>query len=143
MIRIKILIGCISLFLMSCNTQNPNELKENLPGYWEIKEVKFPDGEKKEYEMNLIIDHIELDGEKGKRTKVSPELDGSFTTNGVSEDFVLKIENDSLYMVYTTPFDEWKEAVLDAQDNVLVIKNRDRKTYTYKKYSSINSLENQ
>lgn len=143
MFRTKIILGCIGLFLISCNTQNPNELKKNLSGYWEIKEVKFPNGEKKEYEMNLIIDHIELEGEKGKRTKVSPELDGNFTTNGVSEDFVLKIENDSLYMVYTTPFDEWKETVLDAQDDVLVIKNRDQKTYTYKKYSSINSLDNQ
>lgn len=141
MFKIKIILGFISLLLIGCNTPNYNEFKEKISGYWEIKEVEFPDGEKKEYTMNLIIDHIELEGEKGKRTKVSPELDGSFTTNGMSEDFVLKIENDGLYMIYTTPFDEWKEAVLDAKDNILIIKNRDQKIYTYQKFSPIAILD--
>lgn len=134
--NIRIILSFLGLLLIGCNAPNHSEFKENLPGYWEIKEVAFPDGEKKEYDMNIIMDHIELNGEKGKRTKVSPGLDGSFTTNEMSEDFIIKIENDSLYMFYTTPFDEWKEVVLDAQEDLLKIKNRDNKIYTYKRFSA-------
>lgn len=126
------------LIFSGCSKPDPMEMKNNLSGYWEIEEVEFPDGEKKKFDMSLVIDYIEITGDQGKRTKVSPEIDGSFSTNGVSEDFILNIEDDNLYMLYKTPFDEWKETVLEAKDSVLVVKNRDDKTYRYKKYVPLN-----
>lgn len=130
----KILIILLSLFATSCEKPNPETQKQNLSGYWEIKSVKMPDGEKKEFDINTIIDHIEVKGDSGARTKVSPKFDGTFTTNGVSESFTLKIEDDSLRMYYKTPFNEWKETVIKAKDSTLAVINRDNKTYTYSKF---------
>ncbi len=132
----KISFYILSLFLVftSCEKPNPEIQKQNLNGYWEIKTVKMPDGEKKNFDANTVVDYIEVKGDSGMRTKVSPKFDGTFTTNGVSENFNLKIEEDSLRMYYKTPFDEWKETVIEAKDSTLIVKNRDNKIYTYSKF---------
>lgn len=122
------------LILIGCEKPNPEAQKQNLSGYWEIKTVKMPDGEKREFNINTVIDHIEVKGDSGARTKVSPRFDGTFRTNGVSENFTLKIEKDSLRMYYKTPFDEWKETVVLAKDSTLTVINRDNKIYTYSKF---------
>lgn len=132
--KIKITIVLVSLFALSCSKPNPQEQKQHLSGYWEIKTVTFPDGEKKEFNINTVVDYIEVKGDSGSRTKVSPKFDGTFTTNGVAENFTLKIEKDSLRMYYKTSFDEWKETVIEAKDSLLIVKNRDNKTYTYSKF---------
>ena len=84
--------------------------------------------------MNLILDYIEVNGDKGIRTKVNPKLDGSFENNGMADEFSLRIEEDSLRMYYKTPFDEWNETVLEATETVLKVKNKDNKIYTYSKF---------
>ena len=122
------------LILIGCEKPNPEAQKQNLSGYWEIKTVKMPDGEKREFNINTVIDHIEVKGDSGARTKVSPRFDGTFRTNGVSENFTLKIEKDSLRMYYKTPFDEWKETVVLAKDSTLTVINRDNKIYIYSKF---------
>ena len=132
--NIKFIILPLLLIAVSCEKPNPEAQKQNLSGYWEIKSVKMPDGEKKEFNINTVVDYIEIEGDSGMRTKVSPKFDGTFTTNGVSEDFTLKIEEDSLRMYYKTPFDEWKETVIEAKDSTLIVKNRDNKIYTYSKF---------
>lgn len=123
-----------SLIFLSCAKPDPEAQKPYLEGYWEIKEVEMPNLSKKDFDINLVVDFIELNKDNGQRIKVVPQLDGSFTTNGVTEDFELKIENDSLRMYYKTPFDEWMETVVKAEDSLLIIKNRDNKIYTYHKY---------
>ena len=130
----KIVFLLITLLIISCEKPNPEAQKQNLSGYWEIKTVKMPDGEKKEFNMNTVIDYIEVKGNKGNRNKVSPKFDGTFTSNGVLENFTLKIEDDSLRMYYKTPFDEWKETVIEAKDSTLTVINRDNKIYTYSKF---------
>ncbi len=130
----KITYILFALFIISCEKYNPETQKQKLSGYWEIKNVKMPDGEKKKFDINTVVDYIEISGDTGTRTKVSPKLDGTFTTNGISEDFTLKIEEDSLRMYYKTPFDEWKETVIEAKDSTLIVKNRDNKIYTYSKF---------
>ncbi|CAM3507299.1 lipocalin family protein [Aequorivita lipolytica] len=130
----KITYLLFALFIISCKKPNPEEQKQNLSGYWEIKTVEMADGEKKKFSVNTIVDYLEVKGDSGSRTKVSPKFDGTFTTNGVSEDFILKIEEDSLRMYYKSPFDEWKETVIEAKDSSLTVKNRDNKIYTYSKF---------
>ncbi|MCZ4320145.1 lipocalin family protein [Aequorivita viscosa] len=124
----------IAMFFLSCEKPNPEAQKQNLSGYWEIKTVKMPDGEKKEFNLSTVVDFIEVKGDSGVRTKVSPKFDGSFITNGVSEKFTLKVEEDSLRMYYKTPFDAWKETVISAKDSTLTVVNRDNKIYTYSKF---------
>ncbi len=129
------------LIFISCEKPNPLEQKQNLEGYWEINSVEMANGEKKGFNVNTIVDYIEVKGDSGVRTKVSPKFDGTFITNGVSENFTLKIEEDSLRMYYKTPFDEWKETVVKAKDSVLVVKNRDNKIYTYSIFQKFDLME--
>jgi len=130
----KILFILIAFAAISCGKQKPEEMLTNLSGYWEIKKVEMPDGSDRDYKISPIVDFIELNGTEGIRTKVSPQLDGTFKTNGTAEIFKAKIEGDSLNLYYKTPYDTWKETVLKAEDSILVIKNRDDKIYQYKKF---------
>lgn len=136
-------IYSIILFLVciSCYKQDPLEQVEHLDGYWEIESVTLPDGTKKEFSISAIVDFIEVSEMKGMRTKVNPKLDGTFTNNGTVEPFTLRIEEDSLRIYYTTPFDSWKETVLIAKDSTLQILNRDNKRYTYKKFTPFTNFE--
>ncbi|SDW33537.1 lipocalin family protein [Aequorivita viscosa] len=130
----RIASSLLLLIAFSCSKPNPEAQKQNLEGYWEIKAVEMPDGSKKQFGVNTIVDHIEVKADSGVRTKVSPKLDGSFTTNGVSENFILKIEDDSLRMHYKTPYDEWTETILESKDSTLIVKNRQDLVYTYRKF---------
>ena len=132
--KYSIYIIFFSFIFLGFEKPNPEAQKQNLSGYWEIKTVKMPDGEKKEYTINTVVDYIEIKGDSGTRTKVSPRFDGTFRTNGISENFTLKIEDDSLRMYYKTPFDAWKETVIKAEDSTLAVINRDNKIYTYSKF---------
>ncbi|GHC54116.1 hypothetical protein GCM10008083_17840 [Ulvibacter litoralis] len=113
---------------------DPSAQKEKLSGYWQIETVELPDGTKKDFSFSATLDYISLSEEKGMRTKVAPKLDGTFQNNGASENFTTKIEDDSLRLYYSTPFDTWKETVLVATDSILKIKNKEGKIYAYKKF---------
>lgn len=137
----RIILLILTIVLFSCEKPNPEEQKQHLSGYWEINTVEMPDGEVKNFGVNTIIDYIEINGDSGTRTKVSPKFDGTFNTNGVTEDFTLNIEEDQLIMHYKTSFDEWKETVVEAKDSTLVLKNRDNKTYTYNRFKKFDIVD--
>ncbi len=129
----------LSLFvLISCGRQDPSVQIEKLNGYWEIKSVAMPNGDKRDFGISTTIDFIEVTGDSGVRKKVTPKLDGSFLVNNSAEKFTLKIEEDSLRMYYETPFDSWKETVMQVEDSLLKVKNRDQKVYNYKRFSTFN-----
>lgn len=137
----RIILFILTSVLLSCEKPNPEEQKQNLSGYWEIKAVEMPDGKMKDFSVNTIIDYIEIKGDSGTRTKVSPKIDGTFVTNGASEDFTLNIEDNMLQMHYKTSFDEWNETVIEAKDSSLIVKNRDNKTYIYSKFKRFNLID--
>jgi len=137
----RIILIILTTVLFSCEKPNPEEQKQHLSGYWEINTVEMPDGEVKNFGVNTIIDYIEINGDSGTRTKVSPKFDGTFNTNGVTEDFTLNIEENQLIMHYKTSFDEWKETVVEAKDSTLVLKNRDNKTYTYNRFKKFDIVD--
>lgn len=139
MVRKSILPLLIALLFISCGNESPEEQVQYLSGYWEIVEVKLPDGSNKEFTPNYTLDYIQVDGDQGIRKKVTPQLDGSFLTNDSYEKFFLKIDDDSLKMFYETPFDTWQETVVYAKDSILVLQNSDNKVYTYKKFRTFNS----
>lgn len=136
--KLKIVAFLFLLIAFSCGKQDPAEQKENLYGYWEIAEVKLPDGTKKDFSISTTLDFINVKDDLGTRIKVSPHLDGSYSTTGIAEEFTLKIEDDSLRLYYKTPFDSWKETVVFAKDSILKIKISDGKIYTYKKFEKFN-----
>ena len=124
--------------LISCSKNDPQAQLENLSGYWEIKKVETPYGKKVEYKINESIDYINLKDSTGYRVKVIPRIDGKFTTNKDKEEIKVQIENDSLRMFYSTPYDKWMETVLKADGENLIVKNAQGAVYTYKKYEIIN-----
>ncbi len=132
------------LFLLSialcyaCETRDPQEQMEQLGGYWAIEKAIMPDGSQKEFSISTTVDFIEVNGTEGVRKKVQPKLDGTFTTGKQAETFQLKVEDDSLRMYYKTPYDSWKETVLTAKENQLVVLNRDGIRYFYKPFEKFN-----
>ncbi|MGO4911334.1 hypothetical protein [Leeuwenhoekiella sp. W20_SRS_FM14] len=135
----KTYLASLSLFfvLLGCAENNPEEQLKNLNGYWEIKQVENPKGKTTDYKFNEQVDFIELKDTLGFRTKVLPRIDGTFVTTDSKENIVAKIENDSLYLNYTTPFDTWSETVLKADGNELKLKNDRGLIYTYHKFEKI------
>ena len=121
--------------LISCHNSSPEEKIENLEGYWEIEQADLPEGISKEFRFSEWIDYIEVDSMKGIRKKVKPQLDGGFITSEDSENFEIRLENDSLNLYYKTPFSEWKETVISSKADELVVLNRDGIIYTYKRFT--------
>lgn len=127
----------IALCLTNCS-KNPEIVIEHLDGYWEIEEVTLADGTKKSYTYNDTIDYIEVsDSLNGFRIKLKPLFDGSFETSKDSEQFTIKMENDSLNLYYKTPFDTWKETVLLATEDQLKVINKNKAVFLYKKFIPI------
>ncbi|MFL0353766.1 hypothetical protein [Xanthomarina sp. GH4-25] len=128
----------IALCFNSCS-KNPETFINHLDGYWEIEEVTLADGTKKSYTYNDTVDYIEVnDSLIGFRVKLKPIFDGSFETSKDSEQFTIKIENDSLNLYYKTPFDNWKETVLLATEDQLKVVNKNKAVFLYKKFIPIN-----
>lgn len=128
----------IGLFFISCS-KNPETYIKHLEGYWEIQEVSLADGSKKKYTYNDTVDYIEVtDSMIGFRVKLKPLFNGTFETSKDSEQFEIKIENDSLNLYYRTPFDTWKETVLLATEDQLKVINKNKAVFLYKKFTPIN-----
>jgi hypothetical protein len=134
---ISSLLLVIFTSLFSCQ-QNTKELKENLSGYWEIKKVTTLQGEVKEFKISTVIDYITVAGNSGKRTKVRPQLDGSFKNNGATESFTIDGSSGELILRYQNPESMWVEKVKDATKNKLRIVNKQGKEYSYKRFEKFN-----
>ena len=134
-------LGLICLFIFSCS-ENPETYIEHLNGYWEIEEVTLANGSVKQYQFNETIDYISInDSLKGFRKKLKPGINDTYFTSDDAEALVLKIENDSLHIYYTTPYAEWKESVLEATPSLLKVVNQRKDIYLYKRYTPINLSE--
>ncbi|MFD2914283.1 hypothetical protein [Psychroserpens luteus] len=134
----KLILLLLLISVFSCS-KNPNEFIPHINGYWEIDEVTLSDGTKRDYNFNDMIDYIEVtDSLSGFRRKLKPNLFGTFETSKSEERFNIKIENDSLNIYYKTPYAEWKETILNANESQLVILNNTNKdVYIYKRYESL------
>lgn len=128
----------LAISVLSCSKQ-PETFIPHLEGYWEIDEVTLSDGHKKAYNFNDTIDFIEVtDSLTGTRRKLKPNFQGTFETSKSKETFRINIENDSLNIYYKTPYANWKETVLNANEHQLIILNNTNKdVYIYKRYEAL------
>lgn len=134
----KIYLVIFVLTILSCS-KDPKTFVPHLNGYWEIEEVTLSNGTKKSYTYNDTVDYIELsDSLIGFRIKLKPNLSGTYETSTDKELITLKIENDSLHLMYSTPYSDWKETVLNANKNQLLIVNANKDMYLYKRYEPLN-----
>jgi hypothetical protein len=132
----KILLLMV-LIIFSCS-ESPENYIPHIEGYWEIKMVTFPNGFKKEYPINETIDFIGVnDSLKGFRKKLKPGINNTYYTSDNAEAIELRVENDSLRILYSTPFNTWKETVIRANETELEILNENKALYLYNRYNSI------
>lgn len=127
-----------TLLSISCVSKVNQEQLHLLNGYWEIKEVTFKDGTKKEYSVNTTVDYISLDSLKGFRKKMSPKFNGTFETSNDAEPILIRIANDSIFMNYTTDLNTWEEVLISLSEKSFSVKNDQGITYTYERFEPIN-----
>ncbi|TYP72857.1 lipocalin family protein [Aquimarina intermedia] len=134
-----IIILIIVFGTLSCNKVSPKDQIANLNGYWEISKVQTAEGKEKVYNFNQSIDFIELAGDSvGVRKKLQPQLNGTFITFKNSEKFRVMIQNDSVYLEYSTPYDSWRETLISAKEDELILRNPDGNLYFYRPYAKLN-----
>lgn len=138
-----LLIFLLAIAVTSCKQQTPEEKLVNLNGYWEIEKVEFSRDSIKEFRMSENVDYFEIENGVGFRKKVRPQYDGTYIVTEDAEKIEAKIENDSLNLYYSTPFDSWKETVLHAEEDKLSIKNNRGIIYHYKRFKSLLSELNE
>jgi len=111
---------------------------EALNGYWEIMEVK-KDGEKvKEFKINMNIDYFEvIENSSGFRKKVTPTLEGTYMVSQHQIPFTLKTADQSLQIHYSENGVEYFETIVKANQDILVIKNKQGFIYTYRPFKSL------
>jgi len=139
----RLFLFAITVFTISCSN-NPKDFIPYLEGYWEIDEATLPDGTKKIYNYNDTVDYIQISNSlTGFRKKLKPNINGTFQTSSDVEHLKLKIENDSLNIYYSTPYAQWKETVLSASENELLVINKAKVRYLYKRYQPLKSNHDQ
>lgn len=126
------------LIFSGCNKANPEEQIKYLDGYWEIERVEISEDSIREYKFNETIDFIEIEGKEGFRKKVRPQLDGTYQVTDDEEKIEIKVEEDQLYLYYSTPYDSWKEKLVNAEENSLTMENERGIRYHYKRFTPIN-----
>lgn len=109
-----------------------------LNGYWEIEKVVFDKGEDRDYKMNESFDYFQIANNKGIRKKVMPQLNGTFLVNDAFEKVAIRFEKDKVYLDYATDYAKWSEELIALTDEELVLKNKEKKEYHYKKTGPIN-----
>ncbi|MDX1543091.1 MAG: hypothetical protein R3214_04020 [Christiangramia sp.] len=133
----RILIILSIIILVACGKNDPREQLENINGYWEIKKVELAKDSVMEYGMSQYIDYIEIKDSTGFRKKLQPKFSGGYFETNNAEKVNARIEDNTLILHYSTPFDSWEEEVLKADGEELVVKNRDNKIYYYQKYTPL------
>ena len=121
--------------LSGCQKQVGIEDLNNLNGYWEIDSVTTKEGKEIEFKFNESVDFFEIEGTKGIRTKVKPQLDGAFIKTNDAEGFTADLQNEKLFLHYETNFDAWDERILYLDNSKLITKNDQDITYTYRRFT--------
>jgi hypothetical protein len=129
-----------SLLFVSCKQEiKPADLAK-LNGYWEIEKVIFEKGEEKEYKMNETFDFFQIKNNKGVRTKVMPQFDGTFLTTDTFENVSVRFAGEKVFLDYKTDYAKWSEEIISLSDDKLVVKNAQKIEYHYKKAGPVNLL---
>lgn len=126
------------LILASCSSKVDKNQLHLLNGYWEIKEVTFKDGAKKEYSINSTVDYIQLDSLTGFRKKVDPKFNGTFETSNDAEPFRIRISHDSIFMSYNNNSNTWEEVLTKLSEESFSVKNKEGLIYQYNRFEPIN-----
>ncbi|NHM03924.1 lipocalin-like domain-containing protein [Flavobacterium celericrescens] len=129
----KIILFLVFGLFLSCKQSISETDLQNLNGYWEIEKVELPDGDKKEYKVNETIDFFKISDKKGFRSKVMPQIDGTYLTNDLKEDVVIVLKDGDATIQYKTNYANWNEEIIELSKDKLVVKNQQDLEYHYKR----------
>ena len=128
----------VILLFAGCTNQKTSVDVRLLEGYWEIDKVIAQNGDEKHYKFNQNIDYFEFtDSVNGYRKKLQPTLDGGFVTSKDIERFSVEIENDSTKLFYKNAWSSWKETLIKAEKERLILVNKNGIQYVYRPYEKI------
>lgn len=131
----------IAFLFMGCQQEITPADIANINGYWEIEKVVFDSGKDKEYKMNEVYDYFKIDQKNaGIRKKVMPQLDGTFMVNDAYEKVVIRFAEDKVFLDFSTPYMKWSEELIALSTEELVLLNKEKNEYHYKKATPINLL---
>jgi len=137
----KLVSLLLSICFLACSEKISVSDLNHINGYWEIEEVEFPDGESKEYDVNMTIDYFEYNNVKGFRKKVQPTFDGTYNTSNDAESFQI-IERDGFFwMSYQNNLSSWQEQITEITKTNMVLKNKEGLSYHYRRFEPINAKE--
>ncbi len=130
----------VALFfiLSGCSNSPTAEDLDYLNGYWEIKGVVFPDGTKKDYNVNTNVDFIQLETREGFRKKVQPKLNGTYDTSNDAQPFVISEKEGTFLIHYQNGTNTWSEVLVKLSENGFSVRNEEGLTYTYERFDPIN-----
>jgi hypothetical protein len=128
------------LALVSCSQKVVQADLAKINGYWEVEKVVFDSIDDKEYRMNEVYDYFKIVNNKGIRKKVMPQLDGTFLVNDVEEKVAVRYEDNRVFIDYTTPYMKWSEEIIALTNEELVLLNKDKTEYHYKRATAINLM---
>ena len=126
---------------LSCSERVSVSDLNYINGYWEIQEVKFPNGKTKEYDINMTIDYFEYDKMQGFRKKMQPKFDGTFTTSSDAESFQINKKDGSFWMLYKNDLSNWEEQIIMINKTRMVVKNKEGLSYNYRRFQTISITE--
>ena len=129
----KIILFLVFGLFLSCKQSISESDLQNLNGYWEIEKVELPDGDKKEYKVNETIDFFKITDKKGFRSKVMPQIDGTYLTNDLKEDVVVVLKDGDATIQYKTNYANWNEEIIELSKDKLIVKNQQDLEYHYKR----------
>jgi len=90
--------------------------------------------------MNESYDYFEIIDNKGIRKKVMPQLDGTFLVNKTFENVTVRFADDKVFLDYSTSYMKWSEELITLSADELVLLNKEKIEYHYKKATPINLL---
>lgn len=108
-----------------------------LQGYWEIRQVVFPDGSSRRYEVNPAVEYLSWDGQTGYRKKVQPTLEGRYLTSDDALPMQVLWREGRMFLVFSGEEDPWEEEVLELSSRALVTRHSNGLRYEYTRYEPI------
>jgi len=141
----KNILPALLVLFFSCKEKTAFTVEDlqQLNGFWEIAKVIYPDGNKKTYTVNPTIDFIQIDGMKGYRKKVYPNLNGTYTATDDTQFFyIARKANKGFFITYRNNLTAWQEALVFLAKDKFYVVNKDGIIYRYRRYEPLEITQN-
>ena len=103
-------------------------------GYWNIDRIVHKDETFYPNGTTKLLDYYKLNGLRGVRKKVQPQLENKFLVTKDFNNFKVIFEGENLYLSFQTVWDQWQEKIVELSKNKLVLEHQDKR-FHYKRFN--------